>query len=65
MIQLSIVSPEKELFNGTVTQITLPGKKGRFAIFPNHAPIISSLSRGEVRYITVEEIGRASCRERV
>ena len=56
MIKLSIVSPEKELFNGEVTQISLPGKQGRFTIFPNHAPIISSLDIGEIRYITIEGV---------
>lgn len=39
-LQLNIVSPEKELFNGEVSQVTLPGLLGQFTILPNHAPIV-------------------------
>ena len=56
MITLSILSPEKELFNGEVKQISLPGTKGRFMILQNHAPIISSLQAGVVIYTTNEDV---------
>lgn len=56
MITLSILSPEKELFNGEVKQISLPGTKGRFMILNNHAPIISSLQAGVVLYITNDDV---------
>ena len=47
-LQLTIVSPEKELFQGEVNQITLPGVMGSFTILPQHAPIVSSLTRGKL-----------------
>jgi len=50
-LQLNIVSPEKELFNGDVSQVTLPGLLGQFTILPNHAPIVSSLKKGEIIYV--------------
>lgn len=50
-LQLNIVSPEKELFNGEVSQVTLPGLLGQFTILPNHAPIVSSLKKGEIIYV--------------
>ncbi len=54
MMTLNMVSPEKELFSGEVKEITVPGTKGEFTILTNHAPIVSSLTKGEVRYVTVE-----------
>ena len=40
-LHLNIVSPEKELFNGEVESVTLPGTMGSFSILPQHAPIVS------------------------
>ncbi len=49
-IHLLIVSPEKKLFEGAVRYVRLPGSAGQFAVFRNHAPLISSLDAGEVVY---------------
>ena len=49
---LEIITPEKELFNGEVDSVKLPGTNGEFEILNNHAPIISTLSKGEIRVIT-------------
>lgn len=48
-LNLEIVSPEKVVFSGDVELVEMPGKRGRFAILRNHAPIIASLSKGEIR----------------
>ncbi len=53
-LHLNIVSPEKEEFNGEVSSVTLPGTLGRFSILPHHAPIVSSLDKGELEYITTD-----------
>ena len=53
-LQLNIVSPEKELFNGEVENVTLPGMIGSFTILPQHAPIVSSLKAGTLSYVTME-----------
>lgn len=50
-LQLTIVSPEKQLFQGEVKRVTVPGIKGAFSILPNHAPIISTLAKGKLAYI--------------
>lgn len=50
-LQLTIISPEKELFRGEVQRITLPGVKGSFTILPRHAPVVSSLSAGKITYV--------------
>ncbi|WP_298072111.1 ATP synthase F1 subunit epsilon [uncultured Bacteroides sp.] len=53
-LQLTIVSPEKRLFQGEVNQVTLPGVMGSFTILPQHAPIVSSLTRGKILYVTAD-----------
>lgn len=53
-LQLIIVSPEKELFNGEVENVTLPGMLGSFTILPQHAPIVSSLKAGTLSYVTMD-----------
>ena len=46
---LEIITPEKEVFKGEVKSVKLPGAVGGFEILNNHAPIISTLSKGEIR----------------
>lgn len=50
-LHLSIVSPEKEVYNGEVESVTLPGTIGAFTILPHHAPIVSSLRAGKLSYV--------------
>ena len=45
---LDILTPEKLLFQGEVKSIKLPGTNGEFEILNNHAPIISTLSKGDI-----------------
>ena len=54
MLRLKIVSPEKIVFNGEVQSVTVPGTAGEFEILVDHAPIISSLEKGKVTYVTME-----------
>jgi F-type H+-transporting ATPase subunit epsilon len=49
-MQLEILSPEKTLFTGEVDSVIFPGSQGKFQILNNHAPIISSLSQGNIYY---------------
>ena len=49
---LEIITPEKSLFKGEVNSVKLPGKNGEFEVLNNHASIISTLNKGEVRVIT-------------
>ena len=50
-MNLVILSPEKEIFSGEVKSVKVPGSAGQFEILENHAPIVSSLSKGEVRVV--------------
>lgn len=54
MLKLKIVSPEKIEFDGEVVSVLVPGTLGSFEILENHAPIISSLSKGLVTYETAQ-----------
>lgn len=49
-LQLTIMSPEKEIFRGEVRRVTLPGVSGSFTILPHHAPVVSALSAGKLSY---------------
>ena len=51
LLKLDIVSPEKQLFSGEVEGATFPGDKGRFTVLYNHAPIISTLEQGTIRWV--------------
>ena len=53
-LHLSIVSPEKSIFDGNVKIVTLPGMIGSFSILPGHAPIVSSLKAGTLSYTTMD-----------
>ncbi len=48
-MNLEILTPEKKVFEGTVVLVKVPGTKGSFAILNMHAPIISTLEKGEVK----------------
>ena len=48
-MHLEIVSPEAKLFSGEVESLTVPGSSGSFQVLNNHAPIVSTLKKGQVR----------------
>jgi len=50
MLHLEIITPDKAVFSGEVDTVFVPGTKGAFQVLKNHAPIISTLGKGEVRY---------------
>jgi F-type H+-transporting ATPase subunit epsilon len=47
-LNLTIVSPERELFSGEVDIVLAPGVEGQLGILPNHAPLITELAEGEL-----------------
>ena len=51
-MQLEIVTPDKKVFQGEVSEATFPGASGAFQVLNNHAPIISSLVNGTVKVKT-------------
>jgi F-type H+-transporting ATPase subunit epsilon len=41
-----LVSPEKLLFSGEVSQVDVPGSEGDFGVLAGHAPIVTTLRPG-------------------
>jgi F-type H+-transporting ATPase subunit epsilon len=41
-----LVSPEKLLFSGDVTQVDVPGEEGDFGVLAGHAPYVATLKPG-------------------
>src|ERR671935_1514456 len=54
-----LVSPEKILFSGEVSQVDVPGAEGDFGVLAGHAPLITTLRpgilviHGEVRQMRI------------
>jgi len=55
MMQLTILTPNKKVFQGNITSVTIPGSAGTFQVLENHAPIISSLEPGKITYVNEGE----------
>lgn len=49
-LELEIVSPEKQLFSGHVVWVQLPGATAPFRVLRNHAPMVSILCAGNIRW---------------
>ncbi len=47
-MNISVLTPEKELYSGTINSISVPGVEGKFQVLRNHAPIVSALGEGGV-----------------
>ncbi len=50
-MELIVLTPEKEIYQGSIESVKVPGTNGQFEILKGHAPIVSSLVTGEVRII--------------
>ena len=50
-MKITVLTPDKEVFEGTISSVKVPGIGGQFEILSNHAPIVSALGSGEVRLI--------------
>ena len=59
---LSVLTPEKTLFEGTVEYVQVPGTEGYFGVLANHAALVSGLADGT---LTVRKAGGGEERWRV
>jgi F-type H+-transporting ATPase subunit epsilon len=48
--RLQIVTPERVLMDGPVTSVIAPGSEGQFGVLAGHAPFVTELGIGELRY---------------
>ena len=51
-MNITILTPDKEIFHGQVVSVKVPGSLGEFQVLKNHAPIVSSLNKGTVTLVT-------------
>ncbi len=51
-MELTIITPDETLFQGEAKLVQLPGSDGSFELLDRHAPIISTLSTGNIRVLT-------------
>lgn len=51
-MELIVLTPEKEIYQGVISSVKVPGASGQFEVLNGHAPIVSSLVTGPVRIIS-------------
>lgn len=51
-MNITVLTPEKEIFHGNINSVKVPGSQGAFQVLKNHAPIVSSLEEGKVTIVT-------------
>ena len=49
MLTVSVISPERTLFDGDATQVVAPAYDGEVGILTGHAPMMALLGRGTLR----------------
>ncbi|GAA5139859.1 F0F1 ATP synthase subunit epsilon [Prosthecobacter algae] len=49
-LKLEIVTPEARIFSDEVDTVVLPGFEGEMGVLPAHAPLVTTLQVGELRY---------------
>ena len=55
---LEIITPEEKVFEGDVKSVQLPGTEGSFQILENHAPVVSTLKKGNLVLVDVNNKSR-------
>ena len=54
-MDVQIITPDKSLFQGQADLITVPGTSGSIGILNHHAPLVSSLKKGEIKIVLNEK----------
>jgi F-type H+-transporting ATPase subunit epsilon len=60
-MRVTVISPEAAVFDGEADAVVAPAHDGEIGILPNHAPLMTTLGRGEL----VIRTGSAARRFRV
>lgn len=47
---LEIVTPDEKVFEGEVLSASFPGSDGSFQLLNGHAPLVSTLGKGDIKY---------------
>jgi F-type H+-transporting ATPase subunit epsilon len=54
-LAVEILSPEKVLFKGAVSGVSVPAKLGYMLVLPGHAPLVAELGIGELSLISKDQ----------
>ena len=54
--QLSILTPERSVFEGAVEYVEAPGTEGYFGVLANHAALVSGLAEGTLKVRDAEGV---------
>jgi F-type H+-transporting ATPase subunit epsilon len=49
-LSLEVATPERLVVSEKVSEVEVPGKEGYMGILPGHAPLISELKEGVLKY---------------
>ncbi len=61
-LKVTVVSPERPLFEGEAEHVVVPGVGGELGIYPRHAPLIGALGPGLIRIHTGGAVERYAIR---
>lgn len=54
-LHIKLITPEKIIFEGEVLSVTIPTTTGAITVLPTHAPLVSSITKGELVIKTKDE----------
>jgi F-type H+-transporting ATPase subunit epsilon len=54
-VYIEIITPDKTIFDGEVKTVRIPGKKGSFQVLSDHAPIVSTLDKGPIIVVGMDD----------
>lgn len=52
---IEIITPDTTIFEGEVKNVRIPGRKGSFQVLSDHAPIVSTLDRGPITVVGLDD----------
>jgi F-type H+-transporting ATPase subunit epsilon len=56
--RLRVYSPEQQLVDADVTEVTAPGAYGEIGVLPDHAALVTALEPGVLTYKEGSRVGR-------
>ena len=56
ILELKLISPNKEYFNGEVEMVVIPGEEGDFSALKEHAPLVTYLRPGKIQIYQKEKL---------
>ncbi|PIR25909.1 MAG: ATP synthase F1 subunit epsilon [Deltaproteobacteria bacterium CG_4_10_14_0_2_um_filter_43_8] len=48
-MELKVITPQKKVFEGEITSVTLPGEVGELTILPGHTFLVGKLDAGKMK----------------